>query len=55
MVIGGYDPRLNAPGSEMEYTPATKSSGWFTVKVPMPALRLRKRWCAYLATAGSLA
>eukprot|EP00903_Cladosiphon_okamuranus_P013533 g12605.t1 len=33
MVIGGYDPRLNKPGSEMAYTPSTKSSGWFTVKV----------------------
>ncbi|CAN0140525.1 unnamed protein product, partial [Hapterophycus canaliculatus] len=33
MVIGGYDPKLNKPGSEMQYTPSTKSSGWFTVKV----------------------
>eukprot|EP00903_Cladosiphon_okamuranus_P014021 g13038.t1 len=23
MVIGGYDPRLNKPGSEMQYTPST--------------------------------
>lgn len=33
MVIGGYDPRLNNPGVDVEYTPSTKSSGWFTVKV----------------------
>ena len=33
MVIGGYDKRLNKPGSEMAYTPSTKTSGWFTVKV----------------------
>jgi len=33
MVIGGYDPRLNKPGVDMEYTPSTKKSGWFTVQV----------------------
>lgn len=33
MVLGGYDPRLNKPGAEMMYTPTTKSSSWFTVKV----------------------
>lgn len=33
MVLGGYDARLNKPGHEMMYTPTTKSSGWFTVKV----------------------
>lgn len=33
MVLGGYDPRLNKPGAEMRYTPLTRDSSWFTVKV----------------------
>ena len=33
MVIGGYDKRLNKPGSEVAYTPTVISSGWFRVKV----------------------
>lgn len=33
MVIGGYDPRLTKPGAQMAFTPLTKGSGWFTVKV----------------------
>lgn len=33
MVIGGYDPRLNKPGSEMHYTPSTLESAAPRVKV----------------------
>lgn len=33
MVIGGYDPLLNKPGSEMQYTPSTGETGAPTVKV----------------------
>ncbi|CAN0101687.1 unnamed protein product [Pylaiella littoralis] len=33
MVIGGYDPRLNKPGSEMQYTPSTAENRAPSVKV----------------------
>ncbi|CAN0471651.1 unnamed protein product, partial [Ectocarpus sp. 8 AP-2014] len=33
MVIGGYDPLLNKPGSEMQYTPSTGETSGPTVKV----------------------
>ncbi|CBJ25999.1 aspartyl protease [Ectocarpus siliculosus] len=33
MVIGGYDPLLNKPGSEMQYTPSTGEISAPTVKV----------------------
>lgn len=45
MVIGGYDKRLNKPGSEVAYTPTVVTSGWFRVKVRQTSVGSNARFC----------